>query len=907
MDYDGSHSQKTSQTADDDAMSDVTSIAERIMDIPTFHPSSHSSGFSSNYIDLNQHNRYPTYNSYGSPKPQLYRPYQRNYQRPPLNQYKKGVRFFKNGVYPNRQLVIRDGVTYTKNANGNMLISLAAKQRYEKSKTISSNEQGIQSNISDNNIQSSINADVQNVFKETLKSYQMNGFHRELRIQNMLFSLDVNERNGSMKLVIKETDNKKTNLSSLPFGVKYMGMNWIKLNKHAKYYLNPKAQSLLRGRTKFCQFFRFGKCKYQFGSSQQGIDAFGETYHRCRYIHDKRHLTICNAYLNKECKSGSCILSHKPTEFNMPLCKSFALGTCSLEKSNKCPYIHQHNLKFDRKLAKKLQKSKDKIMSSDKSEKYDNIITVQAAYVCLEFALEAYCENGKLCPNKHLYICPSFQRFGICLPNYLYKINNDELSPDIELAEESKSEECGKTCMLSHDDIYNSRKDIAKTSKDLEQPLWDYSTIGSPKYVIPSEKDLSFEDYINDARKDTINSVATSPLIWYDDSYQNAAIGRKRSRDSNDMDEVSTAAEYGDNIISHSPGGSILTPSDIKRHGDFDTLTDDGIYADDESKDELNGLLDYQKNISFTSLNSIDVNRASNFSMYNDSKSTEINDLMDTIIPSSPTNDADSSNGKTVIIDSLLYREHIKSPVGDVHTHGRFRSKRRKTILENQSNLISDTQLKQHQDHNPVVTDREYDGDIGGAEEEDLEDGYEEESKLLYENIKMSKRVKSRKSKNSRNELVYIASTSSRICKQEIIEHSNTIEEEESLKVSDADDEITCAEDEEPHRDLGKKSRKNRGKHVHIMKRMLEDNNLTDSDFPKLQEMNQSLSTLNSEKIPQSIFNLDEDDNDDDSEDDDSNRIKMDEATEKILKTLDKDYSKVDDVKFNIDPFGLNI
>ncbi|XP_023936704.1 zinc finger CCCH domain-containing protein 3 [Bicyclus anynana] len=105
-----------------------------------------------------------------------------------------------------------------------------------------------------------------------------------------------------------------------------------------------------------CRLFtKYGKCLRQ----DQG---------NCKYLHDKKHVSLCRKFLKGICHDKKCSLSHELTAKKMPTCYFYLNGMCTKDG---CPYLH--------------------VKLSDKTK------------ICQEFS-KGYCENGDKCPYKHVNV-----------------------------------------------------------------------------------------------------------------------------------------------------------------------------------------------------------------------------------------------------------------------------------------------------------------------------------------------------------------------------------------------------------------------------------------------------------------------------------------------------------------------
>nr|XP_053606326.1 uncharacterized protein LOC128672869 [Plodia interpunctella] len=103
-----------------------------------------------------------------------------------------------------------------------------------------------------------------------------------------------------------------------------------------------------------CRLFRkYGKC-------------LRNVKGHCKYLHDKKHVSICRKFLKGVCHDKDCLLSHELSDKKMPTCFFYLQGMCTKDK---CPYLH---VKVNEK-----------------------------AIVCPDFK-KGYCEKGNKCLYRHV-------------------------------------------------------------------------------------------------------------------------------------------------------------------------------------------------------------------------------------------------------------------------------------------------------------------------------------------------------------------------------------------------------------------------------------------------------------------------------------------------------------------------
>ncbi|XP_012279010.1 zinc finger CCCH domain-containing protein 3 [Orussus abietinus] len=112
-------------------------------------------------------------------------------------------------------------------------------------------------------------------------------------------------------------------------------------------------------------FQRFGYCANQAKGT-------------CPKLHDKKQVALCQKFLQGKCLLDNCPLSHNIGPEKMPTCKYFLEGCCNREA---CPYLH-------------VKVSKD-------------------TPICTEF-LRGYCAEASKCKRRHVYVCPEFDKTGMC-------------------------------------------------------------------------------------------------------------------------------------------------------------------------------------------------------------------------------------------------------------------------------------------------------------------------------------------------------------------------------------------------------------------------------------------------------------------------------------------------------------
>ncbi|XP_013190844.1 zinc finger CCCH domain-containing protein 3 [Amyelois transitella] len=88
----------------------------------------------------------------------------------------------------------------------------------------------------------------------------------------------------------------------------------------------------------------------------------------CKYLHDKKHVSICRKFLKGICHDHDCLLSHELSDKKMPTCYFYLKGKCTKEC---CPYLH---VKVNEK-----------------------------AILCPDF-IKGYCEKGNKCLRRHVNV-----------------------------------------------------------------------------------------------------------------------------------------------------------------------------------------------------------------------------------------------------------------------------------------------------------------------------------------------------------------------------------------------------------------------------------------------------------------------------------------------------------------------
>uniref|UniRef100_A0A1Q3F3X1 C3H1-type domain-containing protein n=1 Tax=Culex tarsalis TaxID=7177 RepID=A0A1Q3F3X1_CULTA len=116
-----------------------------------------------------------------------------------------------------------------------------------------------------------------------------------------------------------------------------------------------------------CQIYRrLGKCSAQLKG-------------KCPRLHDPKHVVICPRFLKGECTlADRCLLSHDVSLEKMPVCRFFLEGRCV---KNDCPYLHK------------------KVSETER--------------ICEDF-LRGYCPLAAMCQRRHEFVCPEFDRLGVC-------------------------------------------------------------------------------------------------------------------------------------------------------------------------------------------------------------------------------------------------------------------------------------------------------------------------------------------------------------------------------------------------------------------------------------------------------------------------------------------------------------
>lgn len=128
---------------------------------------------------------------------------------------------------------------------------------------------------------------------------------------------------------------------------------------------------------------------------------------KCRFgRHDANKIAICPSVLRGiECvASDKCGLSHNASPERTPYCVFHLKSSCSREG---CPYIHS-------------------AVDPD-------------AFVCTDFALMGYCQNGSACKFLHLRHCPDYSNSGHCTKARCYLPHVDMNSQRVKQASTSDS------------------------------------------------------------------------------------------------------------------------------------------------------------------------------------------------------------------------------------------------------------------------------------------------------------------------------------------------------------------------------------------------------------------------------------------------------------------------------------
>ncbi|KAK6456581.1 uncharacterized protein RJT20DRAFT_45760 [Scheffersomyces xylosifermentans] len=158
---------------------------------------------------------------------------------------------------------------------------------------------------------------------------------------------------------------------------------------------------------------------------------------KCKYIHERSKIRVCQANLQNKCSNQNCLYSHECSEFNTPICRYFLADKCT---NQKCKYMH---------------------FKPDHYGEQDYEIGT-----CRPFSIGGWCFRGRRCPFLHLFTCPDFEEEGEC-PR-------------------------GKSCYLQHN--VNLR-----TQKLIQTPGLKYERIDDG-VVVEDEDDKKYEEDIKDKK-----------------------------------------------------------------------------------------------------------------------------------------------------------------------------------------------------------------------------------------------------------------------------------------------------------------------------------------------------------------------------------------------------------------------
>ncbi|XP_012269062.2 zinc finger CCCH domain-containing protein 3 isoform X2 [Athalia rosae] len=162
----------------------------------------------------------------------------------------------------------------------------------------------------------------------------------------------------------------------------------ILVRAHTKHNISNKAKqrsiqilrNKMRKNNQPCLIFqKFGYCA-------------GQGKGTCPKLHDKKQVALCRNFLQGKCLLDDCPMSHAVCPEKMPTCKYFLEGCCIRDN---CPYLHV------------------KVSSNTP--------------VCTQF-LQGYCPEANKCKQRHVYLCPEFERSASCAKGkycpYPHKKNN---------------------------------------------------------------------------------------------------------------------------------------------------------------------------------------------------------------------------------------------------------------------------------------------------------------------------------------------------------------------------------------------------------------------------------------------------------------------------------------------------
>ncbi|KAI8892141.1 hypothetical protein BC833DRAFT_612559 [Globomyces pollinis-pini] len=158
-------------------------------------------------------------------------------------------------------------------------------------------------------------------------------------------------------LVVKSSDS-----NSLPY--KKIGNKLIRIGAPQITTSKKSKPNFHSRKTNYCSSFKFGKC----------------TVSDCPFIHDTNRIAPCPSFLSSnECLNNDCNLNHSLNDKNTPLCSFYERGCCNQPL---CNYLH--------------------------------IDLPPNAPVCSRFAKSGYCNQGKNCLSRHVFVCPDFDASGEC-------------------------------------------------------------------------------------------------------------------------------------------------------------------------------------------------------------------------------------------------------------------------------------------------------------------------------------------------------------------------------------------------------------------------------------------------------------------------------------------------------------
>ncbi|XP_015525112.2 zinc finger CCCH domain-containing protein 3 [Neodiprion lecontei] len=175
----------------------------------------------------------------------------------------------------------------------------------------------------------------------------------------------------------------------------------------------------------------------------------GQVKSTCPRLHDKKQVALCRNFLQGKCLLDNCQMSHAVCPEKMPTCKYFLEGCCNRDQ---CPYLH--------------------------------VKVSPNTPICTQF-LRGYCVEANKCKQRHVYVCPEFERSGICAKGkycpYPHKSSSTECKQlnksfqrkVVTRKKISKSESTGVHSLCTedrkryYDEAGSSRGDIEKKRKKI--------------------------------------------------------------------------------------------------------------------------------------------------------------------------------------------------------------------------------------------------------------------------------------------------------------------------------------------------------------------------------------------------------------------------------------------------------